>query len=152
MASRKKPVEKEMEILEERGAGSGYAPTRLRRLVLKLLVEAKGPVKAYEMVETAQAQGQRLTPATCYRVLEHLRSAGLVHKVNSLNSFVVCTDRGLEADHHPLILVCPDCRKATEISDSGLSEALFGRLSALGHEVASGSVEIHGLCNRCAAK
>lgn len=152
MIARKWSVEKKLDLLEDRGAASGYAPTRLRRLILRLLLEAKGPLKAYDMVDKAWERGDKLTPATVYRVLEHLKAAGLVHKVNSLNSYVVCSDHGTEADHHPLLLVCPDCRKATEINDSDLSDALFARLNALGHHVASGSVEIHGVCDACAAK
>ena len=150
--SRQTLLEKKIGLLESRAAGFGYAPTRLRRLVLRFLLEASGPVKAYDMVETARLEGVKLTPASIYRVLDHLQATGLVHKVNSINSFVACSHEESGSSHHPLILVCPDCRKATEINDSDLSEALFSRLASLGHEVAEGSVEIHGLCGLCSSK
>jgi Fur family zinc uptake transcriptional regulator len=152
MTASKKPPDDELALLEERAGGSGYVPTRLRRVVLRLLLEAGGPLKAYDMVEAARAQGHKLTPATAYRVLDYLQAAELVHKVNSLNSYVVCSRQEPGPDHHPFILVCPDCRKATEIIDSGLSEAVLARLDALGHGVEGASVEIHGLCRVCAAK
>lgn len=151
---KKTPAKEEMELdaIEERAAGSGYAPTKLRRLVLRLLIEAGGPVKAYDMVDAAKAQGLKLTPATCYRVLDYLQAAGLVHKVNSINAYVACRRSGAESGHHPLILVCPDCRKATEIDDAGILDALVSRLGALGHFVEAKGVEIHGLCRECSGK
>ena len=152
MRAKKSSIEGELTLLEDRSAEAGYVPTRLRRLELRLLLEAEGPVKAYELLEAARDRGQRLTPATVYRVLDYLQAVGLVHKVNSINAYVACNERDGGSDHHPLILVCPDCRKTTEINDRRLFEAIFARLGALGHAVEGGSVEVHGLCPLCAGK
>jgi Fur family zinc uptake transcriptional regulator len=152
MTSKKKPLDGQLDLLEDRAAASGYHPTRLRRLVLGLLLETGAPVKAYDLVERARAKGHKLTPATVYRVLDHLLASGLVHRINSINSFVACNHPGPEAGHQPLILVCRDCRQATEIDDIDLAKALFNRLSALGHVVSGGGVEVQGLCPACASK
>jgi Fur family zinc uptake transcriptional regulator len=145
------PADARLAGLEARAAGLGRPMTRLRRLTLGLLLEAGGPVKAYDLVERARGLGWRLTPASVYRVLEYLQEAGLVHKVNSLNAFVVCNEPAGTA-HHPLIVVCPDCRRATEISDGRLAGALLSGLDDLGHGVEGATVEIQGLCRTCAAK
>ncbi|MDR1656080.1 MAG: transcriptional repressor [Deltaproteobacteria bacterium] len=130
----------------------GFELTPLRKLVLSLLVEAKAPVKAYDLLEAARSHGQRLTAASVYRVLDFFRDRGLVHRVNALNAFVVCNDDEPTGGHHPLIVVCPDCGKTTEINDGTLTENLLAGLNALGHTVKMVSVEVHGLCRGCAGK
>jgi Fur family zinc uptake transcriptional regulator len=130
-------------------AEQGTQLTHLRRLVLEALITAPGPVKAYDLIDTLRAKGQRLTPASVYRILEFFLHNGLVHRVNALNAFVACTDGSLTA-HNPLIVVCPGCQTTTEINDEGLYESIFSRLDALGFEIKDGTVEVRGVCSKCA--
>ncbi|MDR1545932.1 MAG: transcriptional repressor [Deltaproteobacteria bacterium] len=137
-------------VAERRCAARGVQLTSLRRLALELLLETDRPLKAYTLLEAIAGRGRRSTPATIYRTLDFLIELGLAHKVASINAFVACTDT--DETHQPLLLVCPDCLKATEINDHALSAALFGRLDALGHSVGPGAVEVRGQCRDCADK
>ncbi|MDR2612674.1 MAG: transcriptional repressor [Deltaproteobacteria bacterium] len=130
-------------------AAQGTQLTQLRRLVLETLLTATGPVKAYDLIDTLRAKGHKLTPATVYRILEFFLQNGLVHRVNALNAFVACSDSHLPA-HNPLILVCPGCQTTTEINDEGLYTTIFNRLGALGFEIKDGTVEVRGVCRKCA--
>ncbi|MDR1871433.1 MAG: transcriptional repressor [Deltaproteobacteria bacterium] len=123
------------------------AMTKLRSLILDVLVEAKEPVKAYDILEAARRKGFKITAATVYRILDYLESNALVHRVSSINAFMACLNS--EIEHQPLIVVCQRCRKTTELNDSGLYLSIFERLNELGLSLTAGSVEIRGLCPSC---
>jgi Fur family zinc uptake transcriptional regulator len=121
--------------------------TRLRRLILEILVAAKEPVKAYDLLEITRQKGLRLTPSTVYRILDFLEERGLIHRVNSLASYLACA-KG--ADQCPsFIVVCSNCQKTLEITDLDVYRSLGERLNDLGLEFSVGGVEIRGLCRQC---
>jgi Fur family zinc uptake transcriptional regulator len=129
-------------------AAKGAHLTPLRRRILAQLLSAPGPVRAYDLIEAASQPGNRLAPATVYRILDFFLENGLVHKVSSLNAFVAC-DCQPEAEHRPVILVCPDCRNTTEINDDHLASSLYKRLDELGYPLKDGSIEVTGTCGKC---
>jgi Fe2+ or Zn2+ uptake regulation protein len=49
-----------------------------------------------------------------------------------------------------VILVCPDCQATTEVNDEGLYTSIFNHLNALDFFAKEGSVEVRGLCKKCA--
>jgi Fur family zinc uptake transcriptional regulator len=122
--------------------------TKLRRLILEVLVQAGEPVKAYDILELVRQRGLRLTPSTVYRVLDFLENQNLIHRVNSLNAFVACAEG--QAQCHNFIVVCSSCLKTTEVCDQELYQSIFRRLGDLGLALKGGRVEIQGLCPRCA--
>ncbi|MDR2351670.1 MAG: transcriptional repressor [Deltaproteobacteria bacterium] len=130
---------------------NGTKFTKLRRLILETLILSSGPLKAYDLIESLREKGFRLSPSTVYRILEFFIQNGLVHRVDTLNAFVACSDAPSHR-HNPLFLVCPDCQETNEINDESLYTTIFNRLGALGFPVEGGSVEVRGLCNKCANK
>jgi Fur family zinc uptake transcriptional regulator len=118
--------------------------TKLRRLILDILLQAQEPVKAYDLLERAREKGHRLTASTIYRILDYLEASGLTHRVSSLNVFLARAEGGQA--HQPLIVVCPQCQKTQEVSDEILPKSIFQRLNALGQNISIGSVAIRGLC------
>ncbi|MDR2349709.1 MAG: transcriptional repressor [Deltaproteobacteria bacterium] len=131
-------------------SAQGTQLTSLRRLVLETLIKARGPVKAYDLLEVLRELGHRLTPSTVYRILDFFLRGGLVHKVNALNAYVACRCEPQAHRHGPVILVCPDCRTTTEINDRHLNESIFERLGVLGFKIKTVSVEVRGVCPKCA--
>ncbi|MDR2161682.1 MAG: transcriptional repressor [Desulfovibrio sp.] len=121
--------------------------TRLRRIVLEILLERDGPLKAYEILEALRDAGRRVPPATVYRILEFLLAQGFVHRVNALNAYVACS--GGHAGRRQLLLVCSVCRKTSEIVDPAFYRSLLGKLGELGFSLAGGGVEIQGICPCC---
>ena len=66
----------------------GLRLTRVRRLVLEFLLDAKMPVKAYDILDALRHDAPKaLTPASIYRALDSLLQEGLVHKVGTLNAY-----------------------------------------------------------------
>jgi Fur family zinc uptake transcriptional regulator len=141
-----------LDKLSRRCAEEGEQLTDLRRLLMEVLLKAGKPLKAYALAEEIALRGRRITPATVYRILDFLVGRGLVHKVNAINAYVACSERGAPPAHQPLLLVCPSCQKTTEINDPDLSSLLFSKLAGLGHSMEGGSVEVRGRCGFCAGK
>jgi Fur family zinc uptake transcriptional regulator len=148
MATSPKNVEKLLLEAEALCKEGGTQLTKLRRLVLETLLRSPGPLKAYDLLESLREQGRRLTPSSLYRTLEFFLQNGLVHRVNALNAYVACSDH--RSHHNPVILVCPDCQSTAEVNDDLLSSNIFKHLNSLGFFAKDGSVEVRGVCKKCA--
>ena len=133
-------------------AERGLRLTPIRANVLRLIAESGKPVKAYELLDWVRA-GKGVgadAPPTVYRALDFLMANGFVHKLASVNSFVAC--------HHPSshqhsvpFLICNSCHNAVELEDSEIVRLLDARARALGFKPQAQTLEVHGLCARCAA-
>ena len=85
---------------------------------------------------------------------------GLIHKVERLNAFVGCVDAldhpddcgcGEAHDHPHQFLICDRCGATAEVSDPGIALALARAARAAGFAPRRATVEVEGLCARCAA-
>jgi Fur family zinc uptake transcriptional regulator len=82
-----------------------------------------------------------------YRALEFLLEQGLVHRINSLNAFIGCSQP--RAQHHSHFLICQMCKSTVEIVDTTLDEAIQA-LAQRSHFTTTGTiVEIAGHCSTC---
>ncbi|HYF22575.1 MAG TPA: Fur family transcriptional regulator [Caulobacteraceae bacterium] len=131
---------------ETRCGAEGQRMTAPRRRVLQLLLEADGPVKAYDLISGFGADGEAAKPPTVYRALEFLEKQGLAHRIESLNAYVACR---LGADGHAAaFLICDCCGATREVEPAG-ADAFTGAAAASGYEVRSLTIEAHGLCAAC---
>jgi Fur family zinc uptake transcriptional regulator len=123
--------------------GQRWTPQRER--ALELLLEAGGPVKAYDLLAQFKEGGQT-APPTVYRALDTLVSLGLAHRIASLNAYTACC---LTAEgHSPSFLICDCCGAAEEIATptGGVLEAIHAQSDFQPTHIA---VEAHGLCAAC---
>ena len=133
----------------------GLRLTRVRRMVLNLLLEAGMPVKAYDILDALRHDAPKaLTPASIYRALDYLLQEGLVHKVGTLNAYVACAQTCAETctqRHAPVfMLVCPGCRKSREVNNPGLYQTIFSTMQQQGFQLQGDTVELTGICPQCA--
>jgi Fur family zinc uptake transcriptional regulator len=134
----------------EIAARRGVSLTDTRRFVLELLLEAARPVGAYRILETMQVQGARAMPPTVYRALNFLLENGLVHRIESLNAFIACTQG---SDRHDVqFLICDTCGGAEEIADSRVSSLLQKLAKSAGFRADRQIVEVKGQCGDCGAR
>jgi len=137
---------------EGHGSNLRSHPVKLtpgRKIILDLLCEAAKPMGAYDMIDkVAETTGKRPAPISIYRALDFLLENGLVHRLSSRNTFVVCGHR--HAAGEPLVfLICDSCGSVAEKSapqigaclDHVASEAHFSRKSQI--------IEVSGVCARC---
>jgi Fur family transcriptional regulator, zinc uptake regulator len=131
-------------------ADAGESFTPLRRRVFELLLDAKGPAKAYDLLDGLKSHdGAAAKPPTIYRALEFLTRLGLAHRVESLNAFVAC-DVGACA-RATIFLICDSCGGAEEF-DAG--HALVDVTEAAqrdGFAIERTMIEAHGRCATCRA-
>lgn len=102
---------------------------------------------AYEVLQQLQQQGHKPAPPTAYRALDFLVSAGLVHRIESLNAFVGCPSP--DATHLYQFYICDGCGHIAEVNDAKVVEALRSSAEQLGFASKQPVIEVHGLCQSC---
>lgn len=129
----------------------GVRLTPLREQVLQLVWQSHKPLGAYAILDMLSEDPQRHTkrqaPPTVYRALEFLQEHGLVHRINSLNAFIGCTQP--HAYHNSHFLICQRCAVAIEIADTTLNRAIDATATTARFIKLSASVEILGVCANC---
>ena len=128
--------------------------TKNETLVFEALKGSTGPMKAYDVLDRLKDHGVR-APMTVYRALEGLEAKGIVHKLDALNAFVLCSH-----DHPHQVqsfLVCSECGMVQEISPelqeaSPVEDKILGVVRASGFQMREARLEMKGLCKDCANK
>jgi Fur family zinc uptake transcriptional regulator len=113
-----------------------------------LVANSKRPVKAYDLLDRIRESKAASAPPTVYRALDFLLENGFIHKLESINAYVAC--------HHPSVqhtvpfLICDNCQSAIEMEDERIGRSLDEKARALGFTPQSQTLEVHGLCAKCA--
>ena len=136
-------LDRAAELCTRRGARL----TRLRRRVLELVWQGHAAVKAYDLLAELDRKGAAAKPPTVYRALDFLIAHGLVHRLESLNSYVGCPQPG--APHAGQFLICDSCGTVSEFEASAIQRAIAVQAADLGFVVGQQTVEIRGVCRSC---
>lgn len=120
--------------------------TRNESLVWDALNENVEPLKAYEILDKLKERGVR-APMTVYRALEGLEEKGYIHKLEGLNSFVLCKHEG--PHDVQVFLVCETCASATEVEIEGVEAALRPVIRRAAFQLKTARLEARGLCAAC---
>jgi Fur family transcriptional regulator, ferric uptake regulator len=123
--------------------------TRQRVAVDEVLDEVDDFVSAQELHQMLRARGSQVGLATVYRALQTLADDGRVDVLRSDAGEAVYR-RCDQPDHHHH-LVCRSCGAAVEISRPAVEAWAEDVARAHGYIDVTHTVEIFGLCPRCAA-
>ena len=126
--------------------GVRFTPTREQ--VFRLLAEKDGAIGAYELLEQLKETDPAAKPATIYRALEFLGKEGFVHKIESINAFVLCHHFS-DCEHPVQLLICDECGHVEEIQSDNFDLALRSMADANGFKISHQIVEAHGFCQNC---
>ncbi|MCO5145690.1 MAG: transcriptional repressor [Aquamicrobium sp.] len=118
---------------------------RNRQLVLDVLERATRPMRAYELLELLREDGFR-APLQVYRALEQLIADGAVRKIESLSAFALCA----QGESRAAFAICSACGHARAFHDPALDRALRRPAGRAGFTATAATVELSGLCERCA--
>lgn len=127
----------------------GVRFTPARRLVLELIWQNHEAVKAYDLLEQLKSHDRSAKPTTVYRALDFLLQQGFVHRVESLNAFVGCSD--VEHVHESMLLICDQCHGVEERPATGVIEAVAGEIRRAEFLPRHQALEVRGVCRECAS-
>ena len=122
--------------------------TLVREQVFLLLAQSNAAVGAYDLLEKLQEIDPAAKPATIYRALDFLSKQGFVHKIESINAFVMCHHFG-DCNHPVQLLICDQCGNVEEIQSNNFDLALRTMADASGFNISHQIVEAHGKCKNC---
>lgn len=135
--------------VEQRCARDQLRLTPTRRRVLELVLEADGPVKAYDLLDRLKVEQPNAAPPTVYRALDFLLEHHFIHRLETLNAFVSCFHP--RHRHDGRFLICERCGSVTEVPDPGAGCDLEAAARAAGFEPCRQVLEVYGRCRDCVA-
>jgi Fur family ferric uptake transcriptional regulator len=130
--------------LEETGRRSAA-----RRAVIEQLGRQGCALTAAELDDALRASGRSVGRATVYRVLEQLREARLVQRLDVGQGSARYEPIRHGADHHHH-LVCERCGNVVPFADPALERAIDRVARVVDFEVADHDVVLRGACGACA--
>jgi Fur family zinc uptake transcriptional regulator len=128
----------------------GQRLTVTRRLVLEALAASHQPLGAYEIIDRLAAKGPRPAPITVYRALDFLVGNGLVHRIESRNSFVACIGSH-DSGALTVFLICERCGAVGEAPSVAVADTLMAAARSAGFTPRTPVIEMSGICAHCAA-
>jgi Fur family zinc uptake transcriptional regulator len=126
------------------------ALTKNQTRVLNKLETACGPLSAYTLLDQLRDEGFR-APLQVYRALDGLMRHGYVHRLESMNAFVACSE---PHDHnHRMIAfaICDACGQVAEMSDHDVGHQLDEWVGSTGFSAKKAVIEFRGTCAACRA-
>ena len=124
---------------------SGRSATPQRMTIIDALDSSGKNLSAYELLDLLNDKGQLFNISTIYRVLDFWIEMGIVHKINSSNTYLICNDK--HTHHFHLLLQCSNCKSVEESCQisAQLSLPESNKFSIKDGQV----IEFIGLCNNC---
>ncbi len=134
---------------------SGARLTVKREQILRVLINQKKPLSAYEIMDFYnQNSDSSMPPMSVYRILEFLAQHQLVHRLASQNKFVACSHIDQQCHHQvSQFLICQDCQSVEEITiPQPLIDEIGQRAQEVGYHLLGPQLELSCLCERCKQK
>ena len=123
-----------------------YNLTKNQKIVFNLLQNSGEPLKAYTILENLKREGLK-SPLQVYRALDKLVELGIIHKIESQNSFIACSNSNCASN--TAFTICRRCGDVKEIKNNHL----FEQVSDLGKKnrlnVQRFNLEFYVDCNGC---
>jgi len=124
----------------------GHLATAQRRLLLKLIGDADGPIDAKQLYHRASNEDQSISLATVYRSLSLFKELGLVDE-RRLGQVCCCYEMKRSPEHQHLL--CRGCGKVIEF-ESPLIHKLVDKVEREhGFNVTKAELYLEGYCQRC---
>ena len=138
--------------IEHKFQRKGISLTEKRQRILTILIDAQQAISAYDIVDRYQKSFNQSIPAmSVYRILDYLIDIGAVHKLESVNQYVICEHVACEHSHQKTqFLICDDCHSVQEIVlDQSIVASLNKSVLNANFSLKSPQLELHGLCSDC---
>ena len=121
--------------------------TRPRELVAAILRSAQRFISAAEIHRTLATESSRVSLATVYRTLEHLREKGEAEvRIDDAGeaTYMVC-----EPDHHHHHAICSNCARVVDVDCDAVEQFTASLRESHGFELHAHKMEFVGRCREC---
>ncbi|MDC9727282.1 MAG: Fur family transcriptional regulator [Candidatus Thioglobus sp.] len=123
----------------------GKSATQQRMAIIKELSGSKNSISAYDLLAQLKKQGHAFNISTIYRVLDFWIELGLIHKIESNNTYLVCNDS--HHNHFHVLFHCLGCETVEESCKLSKQAMLPNMQSFKPKE--NQVIELQGLCKNC---
>ena len=120
--------------------------TKNQKIVLDLLQDIGEPLKAYFILDSLKKEGLN-SPLQVYRALDKLVELGKIHKVESLNSFIICNNSNCASN--TAFTICERCGKVKEIKNNNLTEGVNELVKENKLNITRYNLEFYVVCKSC---
>lgn len=121
--------------------------TEPRRYTLEIIGGAAKPMGAYDVLEALGKYIGNPKPPTAYRAIEFLSQHGFIHRIESLNAYVICN---MDHKHSgSQFLICDACGKVVEAHICHIPTDLSKKAEKEGFRLSRWDAELHGTCSSC---
>lgn len=120
--------------------------TRLRRLVLMLILQQARPLKAYDLLALLQAHRPGAAPPAVYQSIAFLQRQGFIRKLHSMRAYTGCLGEAAAHEGESAVFICTRCRRTIELDQPSMAGLISLQAGRLGFAVQVGTIEIHGTC------
>ena len=132
----------------DRCNAQGERLTEARLAAYAELLTSETSVSAYDLIARLEKrQNRKIAPLTVYRHLEFLTRVGLVHRIESTQSYLPCDHP--QHTHDSQYLLCTDCGRVEEVHSKALENTLEKIASSHGFQPTKAVVELKGVCGDC---
>src|SRR5271169_2999821 len=109
------------------------------QLVLRVLQPANAPMTAYEILHALRRSGFH-SPPTVYRALKRLMDSGDVHRLESTNAYLSCSNH--KHHHGPVAFaICRECGHVDELVGGTLTKQLEANAKQHGFRVEAAMIQ-----------
>ena len=121
-------------------------PTRL--MVIKTLHYQNKPQSAYQLQDKINNDKVNINISTIYRVLEFWIKIGMLHKIESINKYFICS--APKEKHIHMLNFCTKCNKVFESCNKSMGLNFNKSVASLKLSMnKKASIEIPVLCSSC---
>jgi len=139
-------------IVEQHCSNSGVRLTDKRKQVLSCLIEADSALSAYDVISLLQRKYDiHMQAMSVYRILDFLHGVNLIHKLELVNKYIVCSHIACDHEHEKSqFLICSKCTSVSEVSfDKTIIDNLKKLAERSGYFLSADQLEFSCVCKSC---
>ena len=149
-----KPVDAKgvIEVARDICEKTGNRLTETRQHMLEVLLTIGTPKSAYELTEHYNRLIESpIMAMSAYRILDFLASIRLVHRLHSINKYIICKHPIGTCEYQvPLFLICRSCQHIEEIEMAAdIAKTLSEQAESTGFVTTGSQIELTSLCKNC---
>ena len=122
--------------------------TKNQLLVLNTLRASDKPKTAYDLLDQLRDRGIK-APAQIYRALTRLAELHLIHRIESINSYLSCQYPNHSHPQLTCLAICGVCQRVSELSETSMNDYIGVLTRKTGFTSQSAILEVHGTCSEC---